>query len=390
VYLKMDSLNPSSESFLHSIAKLQTELLSGGILFLYIEGRKIKWKVASPKFDLEIFSEGSEISERSFAVRAMAEKRILKSFVPRTMYGIRLEIIVIPVVDDSGKAIGAFSMLVPREHPIAKSFRDFAPIIVELFPEGAFLYVSDLTKIAYIQGSEKFTLKSMEVGYTLKDTDIAYQTVQKQQPSVMELDASRYGVPVYIANYPLFEEIDGKRTIVATMGVVVPKGAAEKLRNMSSSLSNNLGEIAKTIEELAKSAESINSNEKKLFSQIEAITEKTEKINSISEFISSVASQTNMLGLNAAIEAARAGETGRGFSVVADEIRKLAGQSGDTVHEIQALVRNIKDSVTLAHERSAASLQENEQQAAATQQMSASIEEINALTEELSHLAKDL
>ena len=61
-------------------------------------------------------------------------------------------------------------------------------------------------------------------------------------------------------------------------------------------------------------------------------------ISNLSESISEIANETNLLALNAAIEAARAGEAGRGFSVVAEEIRKLAEQSKDTVTKIQNII----------------------------------------------------
>jgi Methyl-accepting chemotaxis protein len=369
------------------MAALETNVIPGGAVFLFVEGRTIKWKAASPTFDLSIFSVGSDLKETSIAVRAMNERRILTEKVPRSIYGMRLTTVAIPLVDDAGIPVGAFSVVLPRLHPIASGFPDFAPIIVELFPEGAFLYMSDLTKIAYVQSSRKFTLPGMAVGYELKETDIAYKTIHSGNVQIVELGSERYGVPVYIANYPVYDE---EKAIVATLGVVIPKEHAANLKDMSESLSNNLAGISTAIEHLAKSATTINENEHDLYKYVQYVTTAIDKINTITEFISSVSNQSNMLGLNAAIEAARAGEMGRGFAVVAEEIRKLATQSGETVSQIKELTLDIKKNVGEVDKRSSTSLTTSQEQAAATQEISASIEELINVTQRLNTLAKEL
>jgi len=77
--------------------------------------------------------------------------------------------------------------------------------------------------------------------------------------------------------------------------------------------------------------------------EIKRLSEQTHQIGTISNLVSGLANQTNMLALNAAVEAVRAGEKGRGFGVVASEIRKLADQSKKFAEQINALVLNIQN-----------------------------------------------
>ena len=105
----------------------------------------------------------------------------------------------------------------------------------------------------------------------------------------------------------------------------------------------SLGANLVTIERISGNLQEMSEKTSETAAGVEQLNERTAQIGGIVRLIKEIADQTNLLALNAAIEAARAGEQGRGFAVVADEVRKLAERTGSATSEIATLVSAIQD-----------------------------------------------
>ncbi|TDQ06167.1 methyl-accepting chemotaxis protein [Halanaerobium saccharolyticum] len=122
-------------------------------------------------------------------------------------------------------------------------------------------------------------------------------------------------------------------------------GISTAMNSQADSVMNNIETGSSSVENSVEQIENVKDNSAQVADDINYLGELSTKIGNIVKLINGIAEQTNLLALNAAIEAARAGEAGRGFSVVADEIRELAEESSTATDQINSLIKEIQSGV---------------------------------------------
>ncbi len=255
-----------------------------------------------------------------------------------------------------------------------------AETIQRSFSEPTTVTITDTEKYLVHLPAE-FSTANIQPGMPLKELSapLLEDSLKTGKVNRMRVGPEVFGYPFVVTWNPIIE--DGK-----VVGLLITSTSTEKidrLRKMSRELASTVENMAQTTEQIAKVSDSITEQIQRISTESDSIIQTIENAYELIKAIQNVANQSNILGLNASIEAARAGEYGKGFTVVAAEIRRLAEQSKQSSANIIDYLQTMNEAINGNNESIQEISSTIEQHSASIQELHGSFSVIKTTADEL-------
>lgn len=265
------------------------------------------------------------------------------------------------------------------DEAILAAFKLVLPYINKVVREDMAVGLTDLKEYLGYYRAKKFELDLPE-GKPIRDINTITECIRTGKETYDDIPPQVYGIPIKTIFTPIYG-LNNK--IIGTLSSGIDSNDNHNLVTSITKLASSTKQAAESVTQIAESATELAVSGQDSIKLAHDLMQKTSDTTQILEFIKSVASQTNLLGLNASIEAARAGEHGKGFAVVASQIRKLAEQSQQSAKKIQTLLNEMSQTVAEINKSIEATGATSEEQAASTQEISSNLEFITTAAKEL-------
>ncbi|MDD2212538.1 MAG: methyl-accepting chemotaxis protein [Clostridia bacterium] len=227
----------------------------------------------------------------------------------------------------------------------------------------------------------------IKVGDPVLSGGAAYLAMQRRGRVLVEVDESLYGVSYIAVGFPI---IDNEGEVLGAIVTSENMQRKEMLFDLARGIQGFLQNIQASIQEIAAEAQALSATSQELRSVAEDATVKVESTAGILDTVKQISKRTNLIGLNASIEAARVGEYGRGFNVVANEVRNLSQMTNRSTAEIGSIVRLIKEAINSIANATQVVSEVTQSQAEKLSGINLILEEFRGLSEKLVQTADDL
>jgi hypothetical protein len=275
---------------------------------------------------------------------------------------------------------------VENVHPILKSLIEAAPHFRVMRKNNFMVGITDREKTLIFLPNDVIDLK-IEPNTILTSDDPMLKVMRTGEILEVKVEKELYGT-AFKATYCPIKDENGE--IIGGLALGRELEVEEQLINISQLLFKSVEKINQAINQIALGSEKQMETSQQVAATVDETLEKQEETDNILKFIKNISKQTNLLSLNAQIEAARVGLAGKGFAIVANEMKKLGNSSSQAANDVQSKLNDIKNTNANLKTLSNLNYENTYNQSGAIQEILAGINEVSNAVSVLKDLSNEL